>query len=110
MLGVLKDETIDNNRWTKLYEDQLGIKIKYKWVVKGSPTSDQYLQKINVTLASGDLPDVTPVNATQLKQLADSDQIEDMTELYEKYDSPFIKKCSREKGRAFSMRPPSRES
>lgn len=92
VLGVLKDETIDNNRWTKLYEDQLGIKIKYNWIVKGSQTSDQYLQKINVTLASGDLPDVTPVNATQLKQLADSDQLEDMTALYEKYASPFTKK------------------
>ncbi|MEK4853101.1 extracellular solute-binding protein [Paenibacillus sp. FSL H7-0756] len=92
VLGVLKDETIDNNRWTQLYEDQLGIKIKYNWIVKGSQTSDQYLQKINVTLASGDLPDVTPVNATQLKQLADSDQIEDMTALYEKYASPFTKK------------------
>lgn len=36
VLGVLKDETIDNNRWTKLYEDQLGIKIKYNWIVKGA--------------------------------------------------------------------------
>ena len=78
VLGVLKDETIDNNRWTQLYEQELGIKVKYKWGVKGSPTSDQYLQKINVTLASGDLPDVIPVNATQLKQLADSDQIMDI--------------------------------
>ncbi|MRN52075.1 hypothetical protein [Paenibacillus monticola] len=48
----------------------------------GNPISDQYLPKINVTLASGDLPDVTPVNATQLKQMVDSDQIEDMTELF----------------------------
>ncbi|MGZ7441124.1 extracellular solute-binding protein [Paenibacillus sp. TH7-28] len=98
VLGVLKGETIDNNRWTQLYEDELGIRIKYDWVVKGSPTSDQYLQKINVTLASGDLPDVIPVNATQLKQLADSDQIEDMTELYEKYASPFTKKVLSEEG------------
>ncbi|MCM3700860.1 extracellular solute-binding protein [Paenibacillus macerans] len=98
VLGVLKGETIDNNRWTQLYEDELGIKIKYDWVVKGSPTSDQYLQKINVTLASGDLPDVIPVNATQLKQLADSDQIEDMSELYEKYASPFTKKVLSEEG------------
>lgn len=98
VLGVLKDETIDNNRWTRLYEDELGIKIKYDWIVKGNSTSDQYLQKINVTLASGDLPDVIPVNATQLKQLADSDQIEDMTELYEKYASPFTKKVLSEEG------------
>lgn len=98
VLGVLKDETIDNNRWTQLYEDELGIKIKYKWVVKGSQTSDQYLQKINVTLASGDLPDVIPVNATQLKQLADSDQIMDMSELYEKYASPMTKEVLLQEG------------
>lgn len=98
VLGVLKDETIDNNRWTQLYEQELGIKVKYKWVVKGSPTSDQYLQKINVTLASGDLPDVIPVNATQLKQLADSDQIMDMTELYETYASPMTKEVLLQEG------------
>ncbi|MCC3372019.1 extracellular solute-binding protein [Cohnella sp. REN36] len=98
VLGVLKDETFEDNRWSRLYEDQLGIKIKYNWVIKGNETSDQYLQKLNVTLASGDLPDIIPVNATQLKQLADSDQIEDMTALYEKYASPLTKKILAEEG------------
>jgi putative aldouronate transport system substrate-binding protein len=98
VLGVLKDETLEDNRWSRLYEKQLGIKIVYDWVVKGDVNSDQYLQKINVTLASGDLPDVIPVNATQLKQLADSDQIEDMTALYEKYASPLAKEVLAQEG------------
>ncbi|MGO4545424.1 extracellular solute-binding protein [Paenibacillus sp. 2TAB23] len=98
VLGVLKDETLENNRWTRVYEEELGIKIVNDWVVKGDITSDQYLQKINVTLASGDLPDFIPVNATQLKQLADSDQIEDVTELYEKYASPALKEALLQEG------------
>jgi putative aldouronate transport system substrate-binding protein len=98
VLGVLKGETLEDNRWSRAYKDQLGINIKYNWVVKGDVTSDQYLQKINVTLASGDLPDVIPVNATQLKQLADSDQIEDMTELYKKYATPLTKEVMSQEG------------
>lgn len=98
VLGVLKGETFEDNRWTRLYKEQLGISIKNNWVVKGSDTSDQYLQKLNVTLASGDLPDVIPVNATQLKQLADAGQIEDMTALYEKYASPLTKEILLQEG------------
>ncbi|NBD28030.1 extracellular solute-binding protein [Paenibacillus glycinis] len=98
VLGVLKDEKFEDNRWSRLYYDQLGIKIKYNWVVKGNDTSDPYLQKVNVMLASGDLPDVIPVNATQLKQLADSGQIEDMTDLYDAYASPELKSILSEEG------------
>ncbi|MCZ8521289.1 MULTISPECIES: extracellular solute-binding protein [Paenibacillus] len=98
VLGVLKNETLEDNRWSRLYEKELGIKMKYDWIVKGSPTSDQYLQKINVTLASGDLPDFIPVNATQLKQLADSDQIEDVGAIYEKYASPMTKEVLKQEG------------
>ncbi|UKS28107.1 extracellular solute-binding protein [Paenibacillus sp. HWE-109] len=100
VLGVLKGESFEDNRWTRLYKEQLGINIKNNWVVKGSDTSDQYLQKLNVTLASGDLPDVIPVNATQLKQLADSGQIEDMTALYEKYAAPLTKEILSQEGKS----------
>ncbi|WP_276358140.1 extracellular solute-binding protein [Cohnella caldifontis] len=98
VLGVLKGETLEDNRWSRLYEEQLGIKIKYDWVVKGNPESDQYQQKMNVTLASGELPDFLPVNAIQLKQLAESDMIEDMTDLYEKYASPLLKDILSQEG------------
>lgn len=98
VLSVLQGETIEDNRWSQIYEEELGIKISYDWIVKGAATSDQYIQKINMTLASGDLPDVIPVDATQLKQLAESDQIEDLTELYEKYASPLTKEVLSQEG------------
>ena len=99
VLGVLAGETFEDNRWTRVYEEQLGIKIRNEWVVKGNPESDQYVQKMNVTLASGDLPDFLAVNAVQLKQLADSDMIEEMTELYEKYASPLTKDILSQEGK-----------
>ncbi len=98
VLGVLRNEKFEDNRWSRLYLDRLGIQIKYNWVVKGNDTSAPFVQKLNVMLASGDLPDVIPVNATQLKQLADTSQIEDMTNLYETYASPLLKEILAEGG------------
>lgn len=97
VLGNLTGETLTDNRWTRLYEDTLGIKIKYDWVVKGT---DQYNQKLNVTLASGELPDVIQVDAIQLKQLADSDMIEDLTEYYDKYATQLTKDTLAQEGSA----------
>lgn len=100
VLSVLEDETFEDNRWSRLYEEQLGIKITYDWIVKGNPDSDAYRQKMNVTLASGELPDVTPVDAIQLKQLVDADLLEDMTDYYEKYASPLLKDILEQEGPA----------
>ncbi|WP_123039606.1 extracellular solute-binding protein [Cohnella candidum] len=80
-------EDLDNNIWTRDLKDQLGITLKNKWVVK----ADQGAEKMNVSIASGDLPDVFAVNATQLKQLADAGQILDLTDLYQQYASPLVK-------------------
>lgn len=85
-------ETIEDNRWTKAINEKLGINVKYAWTVKGNEVSDAFVQKINVTLASGDLPDVVLVNPSQLKQLVDADMIEDMTQYYNDYASDTLKK------------------
>jgi len=90
VLSVLDGETFEDNRWSRVYEDQLGIKITYDWVIKGNPDSDQYKQKLNVTLASGELPDVTPVDAVNLMQFADADLAEDMTENYDQFAAPLL--------------------
>jgi ABC-type sugar transport system, periplasmic component len=84
-------ETIESNRWLDLYRDELGINITYDWTVSGGYTDDAYKQKLNMTLASGDLPDVITVDAVSLKQLAEAGEIEDLTEVWEKYAAPFTK-------------------
>lgn len=84
-------ETASNNRWFTVYREELGINVKYAWTVKGNEESDAYVQKMNVTLASGDLPDVMTVNPYQLKQLADSGMISDLTGAWKEYASTMLK-------------------
>lgn len=82
-------ESIDNNPWTRGYEKELGIKLTSSWTVTG--TQAQYDQKLNLAIASGDLPDTFIVNAVQLKQLIEAKQLEDLTKVYADYISPSAK-------------------
>lgn len=89
-------ETIENNVWTKAYEEKLGIKLKYNWVVTGK--RDQYNQKLNVTMASNDLPEIMSVDATQLKQLVESDQLADLTGIFDQYATDLTKQIMKGDG------------
>lgn len=82
-------DTIDDNPIIREYKDKLNINVKNAWVVKG--TGDQYDQKMNVVIASNELPDLMYVNAQQLKQLVEADLVQDLGPLLEKYGSPFAK-------------------
>lgn len=82
-------ETIDNNVWYKAYKDQLGINVKNIWTVNDTNGSGE--QKVNVSIASGDIPDVMEVTPTQFKQLYDAGLAEDLTNAYNKYGSPLLK-------------------
>lgn len=85
-------ETIEHNRWTDLYKKDLGINVTYDWTVKGGYTEDTYKQKMNLTLSSGDLPDVIKCDATTLKQLAKAGQIEVLDDAWKDYAADFTKK------------------
>ncbi|WP_409342528.1 extracellular solute-binding protein [Paenibacillus sp. MBLB4367] len=83
-----KGDSIDNNIWYRSYEEELGIKLVNKWSVPQT----QWQQKMNVTIASGDIPDILTVNANELKRLVDAGMVEDMTAVFEKYASDKTKK------------------
>ncbi|MBB3128447.1 putative aldouronate transport system substrate-binding protein [Paenibacillus rhizosphaerae] len=74
-------EDISNNAWIKAYQDELGINVKYDWVVP----SDQYDAKMNIAISSNQLPDIFRVSASQLKQLVQAGKIADLSEVYENY-------------------------
>jgi len=81
-------ETWDNdNRWTKLYRETLGVNLKWNWLVD----STQYENKMNVTIASGDIPDLMVVSKKQLNQLVEADMVEDLTAVFDKYAMPYLK-------------------
>lgn len=80
-------DTIEDNIYTRSYLSDLGINLKYDWTVP----IEQFDQKMNVSIASGDLPDIMWLKNKQLTDLAENDMLYDLTDLFEKYASPLSK-------------------
>mgnify|MGYP002402451194 CR=1 FL=1 len=92
----LEGQSAEDNEWTRLYAERLGIDIKFAWTFQGP--LDQYNQKLNVAIASNDLADIVVVNANQLKQLVEAGQVEDLTETFDRYASPYVKETMNSDG------------
>ncbi len=75
------------NIWIDEIEDKLGIKIKYEWMVIG----DQYEQRVNLMLASGNLPDTLSVNLRQLYQMQEAGQLQDIKAAWDQYATEQVK-------------------
>ncbi|TLS53187.1 extracellular solute-binding protein [Paenibacillus antri] len=101
--GVLypPGDSLDNNVWYRAYEELLGIKLTNNFI--SSDTPDVRLQKMAVTIASGELPDVIEVNPRELQMLVEADMIEDLTDEWEKYASPYVKEIRASGGRDIAM-------
>lgn len=91
-------DSLESNVWTKAFEQELGIKFKYDWIASGW---EQGNQKMTVTIASGSIPDLIPVDHTQLAQLANADLLEDLNDVYDKYAAPLTKEIMTQEGSAF---------
>jgi putative aldouronate transport system substrate-binding protein len=74
-------ESIEDNRALRYIEDTLNVDIQFAWIVP----SDSYPDKLNLSIASGDIPDAMVVNPIQLQQLAEAGAIEDLTAIVEQY-------------------------
>jgi putative aldouronate transport system substrate-binding protein len=75
----LEGNDIYNNIWTRTYENLLGIKLNYKWVVDGS----MYEQKLGLSINSGDIPDMFVVSPAQLLTYHEAGLLTDLTSIYE---------------------------
>ena len=74
-------ESIEDNRALRYIEETLNVDISFAWVVP----SDSYSDKLNLSIASGDIPDVMIVDPIQLQQLTEAGAIEDLTPYIEQY-------------------------
>lgn len=90
-------DSIGDNNYTRAYLEDLGIDLKYSWTVP----IEQFEQKMNVSIASGDLPDIMWLTNKQLTDLADNDLIYDLTDLYEQYASPLAKSILQQDQQSF---------
>lgn len=76
-----------DNQYIRYIKEQLNIDVEVVWTAS---TSD-YDQKVNLAIASNELPDALVVNDTQYHAMLDADQLEPLTDAYENYVSPVLK-------------------
>jgi putative aldouronate transport system substrate-binding protein len=82
-------EDYDNNIWMTEYKNQLGITVKADWMVDES----QYENKVNLSIASGDIPDTfVTVTPQQEQQLVDAGLVADISDIFDQYASPILQK------------------
>ncbi|MBC8080768.1 MAG: extracellular solute-binding protein [Gorillibacterium sp.] len=84
-------ETIENNVLNTWFHDKMGIDVKHLWTASGG---DAYNNKLRLSLSANEpLPDVFVVNDGQLiNDFIDSGKVMDISQLWEQYASPRIKK------------------
>lgn len=87
-------DSVDNNAWTRLYEQKYGIKIKTEFQADGATMP----QRMNLAITSGDIPDFFQVPPAQFKQLVEADMVEDLTDVFNNYASERVKNVINEGG------------
>ncbi len=81
-------DTYNDNPWTRAWKEKLGIEVTYDWVDDGNT---QYATKLNMTIASGTLPDSFKCNYVQFRQLMAAGLIMDITDYYNNNTSQRIR-------------------
>ena len=84
--NVESSQTMDSNVWHDLFAEY-GINVSYKF----SGSASDLETKINMAIATDDLPDVMSVTATQFADLTDTDMLADLTDVFETYASDKLK-------------------
>jgi len=77
----------ENNVYTRYAKDTFNIIVKDVW----QSSYADYDRKLNLAIASNDLPDAMVVNDAQLRQMLKADQLQDLTDVYAKYAGPLLK-------------------
>jgi putative aldouronate transport system substrate-binding protein len=80
-------DTPENNQYTRFVKDTLGIDTQYLWTA----ASTDYDQKVNLAIASNDLPDAMVVNLAQFTEMVKAGQLADLTDTYNRFVSPKVK-------------------
>lgn len=83
----IEGDDINNNVWTRYYQDEFGIKLNYTIAAAG----DDYTQKLTMAIASNDLPDIIELPAKEFQELAQAGMLADLTDVYEKEGSQLLK-------------------
>lgn len=80
-------DDIHDNVWTRAVEEKLGIRVVYDWIAE----SGQWINRVNLMLTAGDIPDYFSAPSSIFAQLVDAQQLGDLMDAYENYASPDLK-------------------
>lgn len=80
-------DSYTDNDYTRYVKEQVNVQPEIAWEVD----ANNYEQKVSLSISTGDIPDIMIVDRTIFKQLVENDLIWDMSEVYEKCISPFLK-------------------
>ncbi|MEI0735728.1 extracellular solute-binding protein [Paenibacillus sp. JTLBN-2024] len=84
---IPQGDTIEDNMYTRHFTEKTNVKFKYMWYASG----DDYTQKLKLAVASNDLPDAMVVDERTFLELADADQLEDLTDVFQTYASDQVR-------------------
>jgi putative aldouronate transport system substrate-binding protein len=86
--SLAEGDTLENNQYTRYIADNLNVNVKLAWQ---AANGNDYNQKVNLVIASNDLPDGMVVTDTQMRAMLKAGQLGDLTAAYEAYASPIMK-------------------
>ena len=82
-------ENDQDNRWLRKIQEELDITVKYLWT---AGSADEYVQKLNLSLVSGDIPDIIPFSSlSQVRQAMMAGYVVDAKPYFDQYGSPLLK-------------------
>lgn len=88
VIKFIDGESYEDNAFSQFLEQHTGISIKYDWIVEES----QYQNKINLSIASSQIPDCFVVEeASQVQQLIDAGLIMDITDVFDEHADALMK-------------------
>lgn len=86
-LKLPEGDTIRDNEFTRYVSQKTNVNFELLWYASGQ----DFEQKQKLMIASNDLPDAMEVDERTFRSLAEAGQLEDLTEVFEKYASPQLK-------------------
>ena len=95
---AMHKETEEDNRWTRYYEEELGIKLKLLW---SSPNNDDFNTKLSLSISSGTVPDYIPFgqNYNTIYQFAEAGLLADLTDVLDTYAYDGVKEGLKDAGK-----------
>lgn len=82
-IKFIEGESWDKNFWIDSYKERLGINIVNDFIVDDT----QWDARVNLIIASGDMPDILYVSGKQATMLAEAGMIHDLTDIFPEYAS-----------------------